>query len=98
MRSAVLWHFGEFEQYIARRLWVEKSDAAIAVADHRRLVQKRRALRLKFSERGIDVFDLEADVVEALALFGQPLRGIRLRRRRLEQFDIALADRQHRQP
>jgi len=45
------------------------------VADDRRLVQKRRALRLQLGERGVDVVDLEADMEQALALLLDPLRG-----------------------
>src|SRR5581483_6387480 len=91
-------HLGQFEQDVAGRLGVDEGDAAIAVADQRLLVQQRRALGLQLSESGVDVLDLKTDVVEALALLRQPFGRFRGRRQPLQQLDIALADRQHREP
>jgi hypothetical protein len=54
------------------------------VADHRRLVQQRRALGLQLGQGRVDVVDLEADVLEALPLLGDPLRGFRGRRQALQ--------------
>src|ERR1700746_2894587 len=57
-RVAVLRHLRQREQDIAGRLRVDKGDAAIAVAEHRRVVEERRALGLQLGERGVDVVHL----------------------------------------
>jgi hypothetical protein len=68
MLGAARRHFGELEQDVAGRFRVDEGDAAIAVADHRGLVEERRALGLQLGERGVDILDLEADVKKALPL------------------------------
>ena len=65
--------FRQFDQHIAGGRRIEERDARAAMADARRLVAQLYALRLQFGERAVDVLDLEADVEQALALFGDPL-------------------------
>ena len=70
---------------------IEKGDARVGVTFARRLVEQLHALRLKLGERAVDVVHLETDVIQTLALLGDPARRIGRRRRRLNDLQIGLA-------
>ena len=79
------------------RARVDERDRALGAAARRR-VDQLEAVDLEAEQRLGEVGDLEADVVEALALRGQEARDAGRVVGRLDQLDLGLADRQERDP
>ena len=77
------------------RVRVQEADAA-GDADARLLVDQLRAARLQRGQVAVDVIDLEADVVQALALALEIARDAGVRHDGLQQLDLAVAERQER--
>src|SRR5580698_10327660 len=88
----------QLDQHIPGRRRINKRNARPAMPDPRRLVPQLHALRLQLRQRAIDVLHLEADMKQPSALLLNPLRNPGLRPLTLQQLQIGLAHRQHRQP
>src|SRR5207244_797866 len=95
MASVTFGDLGQLDQDVGRRRRIDEGDAAAPVARARRLVDELHALGAQLCEGALDVLDLQADVVQALAFLGDPLAGLRLRSGGLEELEVGAADRVH---
>src|SRR6185437_7348027 len=90
--------FRQLDQQVAGGARVDEGDPAAAMPGARRLVDQLDPLLAQFGERAVDVLHLEADMEQALAPLGNLGADLRIARNAVQQLDIGLAHRQHRQP
>jgi len=83
------------DQDPAGRRRMQEADHA-GEAGPRLLVDHSDALGFGAGQLGVDVVGLEAEVVDAFAAFGQELADAALVGKRLQELDLAFADREQR--
>ena len=74
---------------------MNKSDETTTRTNSRRLVNEPCSFVLQFSERGMDVRNLDCDMVHSRPAFSEKLSDSRIRLQRFEQLDVRVAHRQH---
>ena len=74
---------------------MNKSNETTTRTHSRRLVDEPCSFVLQFSERGVDVRNLDCNVVHSRPAFSEKLSDGRIRTQRFEQLDVSVANGQH---
>ena len=74
---------------------MNKSDETATRTHSRCFVDEPCSFILQFSKRGLDVRNLDRDVVHSGSAFSEKLSDSRIRTQRLEQLDVSVAHREH---
>ena len=74
---------------------MNKSHQTATRTHSRRFVDEPCSFTLQFSKRGVDVRNLDCDVVHSRPAFSEKLSDSRIRSERLEQLDVSVAHGQH---
>ena len=74
---------------------MNKSDQTATRTHSRRFVDEPCSFGLQFSERGVDVRNLDCNMVHSRSAFSEKLSDSRVRTERLEQLDVSFTQRQH---
>src|SRR5689334_22529689 len=74
---------------------MNKSDQTTTRTDSRRLVNEPCSFVLQFRERGVDVRNLDCDVVHSRPALSEKLSDGRVGMQRFEQLDVRVAHGQH---
>ena len=77
---------------------MHKSNETTARTHSRRFVDEPCSFFLQFSERGVDVRNLDCNVVHSRSAFSEKLSDRRFGTQRLEQLDVSVANSQHADP
>jgi len=74
---------------------MHKSDETTTRTNSRRFVDEPCSFVLQFSERRVDVRNLDSDMVHSRSAFSEKLSDGRIGVQRFEQLDVRVAHRQH---
>ncbi len=74
---------------------MHKSNQTTARTHSRRFVDEPCSFLLQFSERGVDVRNLDCNVVHSLPAFSEKLADGRIGSKRLEQLDVSVTHGKH---
>ena len=74
---------------------MNKSNETTTRTYTRRLVDEPCSVFLQFSQRGVDVRNLDCKVMDSLPAFREKLADGRIRGKRLEQFDVSVTHGKH---
>jgi len=85
----------QLEQHSIYRCGMHKSNKTTARTHSRRFVDEPCSFFLQFSERGVDVRNLDCNVVDSLPAFCEKSPDGRIRSERLEQLDVSVTHGKH---
>ena len=85
----------QLEQHSIYRCGMHKSNKTTARTHSRRFVDEPCSFFLQFSERGVDVRNLDCNVVDSLPAFCEKPSDGRIRSKRLEQLDVSVTHGKH---
>ena len=85
----------QLEQHSIYRCGMHKSNKTTARTHSRRFVDEPCSFFLQFSERGVDVRNLDCNVVNSLPAFSEKLADRRIRSERLEQLNVGVTHCKH---
>jgi hypothetical protein len=74
---------------------MQKSNQTTARTHSRRFVDEPCSFFLQFSQRGVDVRNLDCDMVHSLSAFSEKPSDGRIRSERLEQLDVSVTHDKH---
>src|SRR6185312_9399475 len=74
---------------------MHKGNETTAGTHTRRFVDEPRSFFLQFDERGMDILNLDCNVVHSRPAFSEKLSDSRIRSERLEQLDVSVTHGKH---
>src|SRR5215213_814054 len=85
----------QFEQHSIKRRWMNKGYQTPTCTHARRFVNQPRSFVFQFNKRGLDVSNLDCDMVHSRSAFSEKLSYRRFGSERLKQLHVSVAHSQH---